>query len=243
MNQCNYMRCDVFYRRFFILLSVTSMLSLASVSHAAQHDPQYWIWAGILPDEAPKSSTVIIYQGNFVDIGGHYQFEHKGIYPSPLPGRQVQLVFRLHELLDAEYIAQTIKQFLWEWKRHQVHVSGIQLDFDSPSAKLSRYAAFLLVTRNKIPEELEFSITGLGAWLVEASRSDLKMIHDSVDYVTYQFYVGRTPLSSPARYLSFLETMPYRFKVGLLAAEVEPMLPAILIPNPSYLGVTYFIQH
>ncbi len=202
----------------------------------------YWIWAGLTPADAPADAELIVYQGNFVSQSGQLQFEHKGIYASPLKQSQIQLVFRLHEIQNPLFIVDTIERYIRDWRRHSVVVTGIQLDFDSPSAKLSEYASFLYQVREKLSIDLGFSITGLGTWLMDADAVTLRQLHAQVDTITYQLYVGRAPVRYPQRYINFLLHLKHPFKVGLLYNQQPLERTEQLQVNPAFKGFSYFIQ-
>ncbi len=223
-----------------IVVVLLGIVLLQNVEAQAHKD--YWIWAGITPADAPADAELIIYQGNFVVESERLMFEHKGIYPSPLTADGMQLVFRLHELRDPDYMVLTIERYMAEWQKHGVKTKGIQLDFDSPSAKLSEYAHFLNQIRTSLSKELQFSITGLGTWMMDADASTLKQLHQQVDVVTYQLYVGRQPVRYPQQYLNFLNRLNEPFKVGLLYSQ--PPLPGLkkLESNTAFKGFSYFIQ-
>lgn len=204
-------------------------------------EPQYWIWAGILPSDAPADTELLIYQGNFLGKDDGWNYEHKGIYPSP-NNSKVQLVFRMHELPEPAFVSGTIHKYILNWRRHDVNIAGVQLDFDSPSAKLEIYAIFLRKVRGLLSNELEFSITGLGTWLADTGPETLKVLHASVDYVTYQLYVEREPLSHPERYIRFLMNNKYPYKIGMLAANAPVVDIQMLTKNTAFKGVSYFIQ-
>lgn len=231
-------------RRLPISCFVALMLfTNACASQAATNDAQYWIWAGILPQEAPNNAEILIYQGNFIDTEDGVGFEHKGIYPSPLTHRRVHLVYRLHRLMSPSFIADTINGNIYRWQQLGVNIQGVQLDFDSPSAKLKQYATFLHAVRERLLANIGFSITGLGTWLADASADTLQLLHAQVDYIIYQLYRGRQSTPYSRRYISFLQKNPYPFRVGVLFAKSKPLVLASLANNPKFLGTTYFIQH
>lgn len=219
---------------------ITTMLAACTAEHPAD-PPEYWVWAGILPEEVPAGADILLYQGNFIVEGDTRLFDHKGVHPHPLERSGITLAFRLHELPAPELAVLVIETYITAWQRHGVSVSGVQLDFDSPSAKLDGYATFLAGVRERLPAGLDYSITGLGAWLAETDRETLAKLHDAVDYVAYQFYVGRTPLEQPGNYIRFLSRNPHPFKVGLLAHD-RTINPGAFTGSPGFRGVIYFLQ-
>ena len=204
--------------------------------------PAYWIWAGITPAEAPPGAELIVYQGHFLRAEGQWGFQHRGIYPSPVEQSHIQVVLRMHELPPPEYIADVVLQYMADWRRHSVAVTGVQLDFDSPSARLQRYVDFLRAVRRELPAHLTYSITGLATWLLDADASTLKALHDSVDHVVYQLYAGRELHDDPQPYLDFLSRNPHPFKIGLLSHRKAINGIDNVYPNPAFRGIVYFIQ-
>ncbi len=204
--------------------------------------PSYWIWAGRLPDEAPADARELwIHQGRFVQVGGSWDLEHQGLYPSPLARRRIQLVFRLHELPPPAFVAETLDAYSVAWGRHAVEVTGVQLDFDSPSASLADYGAFLGAVREQLPDGVGLSITGLATWLADAEPATRRALHRSVDHVAYQLYAGRRPHADAERFLRFLSRLPHPFEVGLLDRRHAPAAVARLRRNPAFRGTVVFL--
>ncbi len=102
----------------------------------------------------------------------------------------------------AELISETFKTDFDRAARDGARVAGIQLDIDAPTRLLPRYGETLRKLRERIPQGIKLSITGLPTWMDSPKIGDLL---DSVDFWTPQFYgasiPGRVdeliPISSP----------------------------------------------
>lgn len=233
-----------------LLIIAWSILPKQSPAPRQHH---HWLWAGLLPNELPPTvlsralpTRLYIYQGNIERANNHYFFVSKGIQPSPLPTgiNSIVLVLRMHHLPTPDSLIDVYQQRKAHWAEHSVSVVGLQLDYDSPSAKLSAYARHLRAVREKlhaVHPNAEFSITGLGSWMVDTDSETLTSLHSSVDFVAYQLYRHRTPIKHLGRYLTKLENLSHPFRTGLLSQQTLPENTK-LATNGYWLGHLYFHQ-
>ncbi len=103
----------------------------------------------------------------------------------------------------AQFVAETFSADLDRAARDGVRCAGAQLDLDIPTRLLPRYGAALRMLRERIPQGIKLSITGLPTWMDSPRMGELL---DSVDFWTPQFYGAAIPdridklipISSPA---------------------------------------------
>src|SRR5215468_300660 len=103
----------------------------------------------------------------------------------------------------AQFVAETFTADFDRATRDGAHVTGAQLDFDAPTRLLPRYGAALRMLRERMPQGVKLSITGLPTWMDSPQIVDLL---DSVDFWTPQLYGAAIPeradklipISSPA---------------------------------------------
>ncbi len=103
----------------------------------------------------------------------------------------------------AHLVAETFNADVERAARDGVRVTGMQLDIDAPTRLLPRYGVALRMLRERLPQGVKLSITGLPTWMDSPQIVELL---DSVDFWTPQFYgaaipdrVGKLiPISSPA---------------------------------------------
>lgn len=230
-------------RRFLFVVMATFVASIyGSLRRPLSVDVAWWVWAGIGLDEVPADAPVYLYQGLFSHNRQGERFEPRGYFPHPLDRSGIALVFRFDELIPAEFASKVINRRIERWRRHAVVIREIQLDFDSPTARLSSYAVFLARMRKGFPRYMKFTITGLGTWLLEGEPEDIAAIYQSVDAIVFQLYRGRKQVEKIDRYLTPLTEFEYPFKVGLLPT-MSAVGERLRQMNPKRLqGITYFYQ-
>jgi hypothetical protein len=215
------------------------LISLLLSSNAHSIDEAYWIWAGIPSNAAPANANHYVYQGNCKQ-GPTLIFEKKGLYPFPMQTKGLFLVFRLNSLaVEAKGLASLFEAQKTAWEKHRVSVFGIQIDFDSPSAKLGDYLRFLKELREKLPKGQRLSITGLGDWILSAARTDLTELASGVDEIVFQMYQGTKNFENASVFVDALEKKKLPFKLGLIAGQEH----SLDLKRYSYLkSVVYFVQ-
>lgn len=67
--------------------------------------------------------------------------------------------------LDPQAVTAQILQVLGDWQGQGLTLSGVEIDHDAGSARLSAYTEFLTHLRGALPANLPLSITALPAWL------------------------------------------------------------------------------
>ncbi|MDI3400888.1 DUF3142 domain-containing protein [Pseudomonas sp. V88_4] len=67
--------------------------------------------------------------------------------------------------LDPQAVTAQILQVLADWQGQGLTLSGVEIDHDAGSARLSAYTEFLTHLRGALPANLPLSITALPAWL------------------------------------------------------------------------------
>ena len=205
----------------------------------------YWIWAGIEPGrlsaEKWQSSELFVHQG-FIDTShGKPIFSKRGLSPHIIPSDRLRIVYRLNGLPDAAGIAWLYQRQKFLWEREGNTVLGIQLDYDSPTPKLGRYAEFLKELRGDLPPGTELSITGLRDWLASSDPAVLSRLSDSVDFVAFMLYHGNQPLRPIIKYATILSRFSRNFRVGLLPLQADDRRLAGIAHAPGYLGAVVFL--
>ena len=107
------------------------------------------------------------------------------------PAREYWLVYRYanHGVPDAEVaprIATEITRLQTEARARRLNVVGLQLDIDSPTSALARYADFLRDVRKDLPKGMQVSITALLDWF--HSGTAISEVIAQVDEFVPQFY-------------------------------------------------------
>ncbi len=77
---------------------------------------------------------------------------------------------------------------------------GLQLDCDTPTSKIGKYAGLIRLIREKVPEKTEISATMLLDWL---NSSELEDLMQEADLVIPQFYTAVLPETPEPEHLVF----------------------------------------
>lgn len=225
------------------LFTISYLLFFYSPLHRKDNIENYWIWAGILPRDVPANNILYVYQGVFIVKEDNYFFKRKGLYPHPIKAKELYLVFRIEGgLPDPENFAKLGMFYIASWQKHKIMVRGIQLDFDSPTAKLLKYNEFLINFRKFLPIEYKLSITGLGDWVINGNSETLIKMSKSIDEMVFQLYQGRKSLPGTDFYVEKIAKLNFPFKAGFLINQPYKNLIVKLKKNKYYLGEIFFLQ-
>ncbi|MEG2043093.1 MAG: DUF3142 domain-containing protein, partial [Hafnia sp.] len=77
-------------------------------------------------------------------------------------GRPVWLVVRLDgqlQHIDSSLVFENLLNQLHQWQQSGLSVTGVEIDYDSPSSKLVVYQQFLKLLRTRLPQDLQLSLT------------------------------------------------------------------------------------
>lgn len=227
----------------FLLVVVVS-LSGCSVSYSGQERPAkwttgFWFWQGSSSEVALAGEPLDVL---FVQVG---RIEHHnapaswdptgpwhvyGTLPEQLPpAKEYWLVFRYDEQgvpdeTVAPMLARELSELRAAARKRQLNVVGVQLDIDSPTNALPRYASFLREVRKSLPPGFQISITALLDWF-RSGTATAEVIRETDEFVP-QFYdvgdrnSGRGPRSiatkiDPSRWGPVFNRFRKRFRVGI----------------------------
>lgn len=212
----------------------------SSQSPPVHWDTGFWFWQGSSLDPAYSGETVDVI---FVQVGtisldsgrrlpaeSAEQWNSYGQWPDQMPpARDYWLVYRYERqgvpgLPAAMKLAEEISRLRAEARERNFHVVGIQLDIDSPTSALPRYAEFLREVRKDIPAGFEISITALLDWF--RSGTAIEDVIQQVDEFVPQFYdIGDPALFyrdsaiaariDPARWGPVFNWFHKRFRIGI----------------------------
>ncbi len=189
------------------VLLLTGSLGLSGCVASSQPPPLrwttgFWFWEGSSLDPAYSGATLDVL---FVQVGtlrsdrdgraGADPAERwytYGRWPDQMPAaRDYWLVYRYERqgvpsLAAAGKLAGEIYSLQAEARQRNLHLVGIQLDIDSPTSGLPRYAEFLSEVRKGLPAGFEISITALLDWFRAGTAID--GVIQQVDEFVPQFY-------------------------------------------------------
>ena len=202
-----------------------------------------WAWRPSAISKLRETDTPHIFQGLFSIADNEEIYQFQGVRPSQVQRSECDLVltYRLEDLVPAEMITARYRVHRKVWQKKGNRVAGLQIDFDSPSARLESYATWLRDLRSTLPSDTSFSITGLPDWLVSAPENDLQSVALQTDFIAFMMYQGITPVRDPSPYYAALRSSNLQFKIGLLPTQVKDQYIAQIRDLPGFIGTFIFI--
>lgn len=207
---------------------------LISFAHA-DVNADVWIWPGAYRAQSAQvaDQSVFVLQRNF---GSHGRVSTRGPSAWPWPVKDLTLVFRFESQPQPKQVAAEFTALKKLWESRGVRVVGLQLDYDSPTAKLASYRHDLSQLLKLMPPDSKLSVTGLADWL--------KLRHFDFDReitVYFQLYRGAREHSLEEMNLQELSRARYPFKLGLLPDQTLPAkFEASLQTNSRFKGYAKF---
>lgn len=197
----------------------------------------FYLWAGVKPPPVLKTARSIYLLAGEVGRSGGYI----SLRATPrIKHGEVWLVVRTRQIDWDQATQHTILAALERWRGGGNPVAGLQIDFDSSTKGLERYAAFLARVRGDLPARYRLSITGLMDWSANADPSALAGLRGVVDEVVVQSYQHHTTIPGYARYLERLARVPVPHKVALIEGG-EWREPPALRRDPLFRGYVVFL--
>jgi len=208
----------------------------------SEPSPAYWLWAGHKIKSHHANTILYLHQGFVRSVRNNSRaFYRRGFSPHKTPARALFIVIRMEKLLQDKQYVLALVRLIKQWEKHGNKVEGLQLDFDSATAKLLTYSRYLQFVHRILPKEYKLSITGLGDWLSNGKRQHLVAINSAVDEVVFQLYQHKTADSNILPYLSKLQLNGLAFKLGLVQRgqyNKNDLLKLKRLPN--YKGTVIF---
>ena len=223
-----------------LLLTASLILSGCTVGSTqpapARWTTGFWFWQGSTIDPAYSGQQLDVL---FVQVGTirkeglgwvrtAAQWHAYGTLPSELPpAREYWLVWRYdgRGVPDSEVAAILGNEFVRlrdaAHERH-LNVAGLQLDIDSPTSALPRYAEFIREVRKRLPDGMRISITALLDWFRDGAGIDAVIA--AVDEFVPQFYDIGDPGDAQAAIASRIDAARWgpvfnrfykRFRIGI----------------------------
>ena len=206
---------------------------------AEDHD-SFWLWAGVEPQSAlSRAKEIYLLAGEVSDRGGPRVISQRSAAPH-IEGPDVWIVYRAQTINWNEAVITEVLNHVEQWRQAGNEVVGLQIDFDSGTRNLERYAAFLTMLRRRLPKTYRLSITGLLDWSANGNKAGLDALSGVVDEVILQIYQGRHVIPGYEAYLKQLQRVKMPFRIGLLqGGDWQP--PPDLATNKYFKGYVVFL--
>lgn len=207
------------FSKLLLALAGAGVILLASAAWRFAHAPRawtieetpvaFWSWRTDAPDDVEIQTAIRETRFDALFLrAGQIDYENEtsrrirpaaGRFPRAI---EIHLVYNAtpallenFERLDIDRLAATITETYCHdaerAARDGARVRGLQLDFDSPTRLLPRYAEILRRVRARLPGETQLSVTGLPTWMDSQPR--LAEVLDAVDFWIPQFYGAQIP--------------------------------------------------
>ncbi len=174
-------------------------------------DDEYWIWRASDLEFVSTKDRLIIYQGN---IYNDHRYEHIGLHPYNLnTEKPVRLLLRLYALPSPNKLAELYYSLKLRWQKHGVDISGLQVDYDSPSAKLIAYSQWIKQLQAVLEEE-HISVTGLVSHAHD-NIDGLYHLSNSAEYVVVQLYQHQRAHQALSEVIDRLDKHSVRYRIGI----------------------------
>ena len=214
----------------------------SGASSARLPDADCWLWPGASPRRCGETARVYLLQGHFYPDG---HFEVQGPRPgrAPREGREMVLVYRMDRLPPNGALRAAAAPVIDAWRRRGWRMRGVQVDFDSPSAKLVRYARWIRLENDRFRRagvDGITSLTGLGDWLVSGLPADLRSLDRAAGEIAFMFYHQGRGIEPFQGFIDALARSGLRFRLGLLPAQRHDRRFAALREKSGYLGDIVF---
>lgn len=190
--------------RLFLVLSISSMWGCRSNVPPPPLQVSFWYWHTpfrLSETEVSELRNIGVQQlfvraGTLSEQEGHMSVVLPQSFEAPPCDFPVCLVINLdyvfvrgYDEVDNGLAASTLAR-AFEAQRRRAEkagfkVNGLQIDFDSPTSKLEKYADLLKRIRPELPPGIALSITALPTWL---TAQEFEPLLASVDYFVPQFY-------------------------------------------------------
>jgi hypothetical protein len=155
-------------------------------------------------------------------------------------GPALWLVVRVERLDWTDAIYAAVLHVLALWTTAGNRVLGLQIDFDSATRGLNRYATFLSDLRRRLPQAYRLSITGLLDWSAGGDPAALARLAGSVDDLVVQTYQGRRTIPGYEAYIAALRRTGIPYRLGLVEGGVWHE-PSGVADDPNFRGYVVFL--
>ena len=206
---------------------------------AADYD-SFFLWAGVTPPAVlDRAKSVYVLAGE-VRANDNTRFVRLRPEAPSASHAEIWLVLRVERLDWEPEVTRQLLGELARWKAAGANMQGVQVDFDSATMQLGRYAEFLETLRADLPKGTRLSITGLMDWSANGDPAALAALGAVVDEVVIQTYQGRKTIPGYENYLASLARLDFPYKVGLVDGG-EWRAPAGLARDPDFKGYVVFV--
>lgn len=200
----------------------------------------FFLWAGVKPPALLDEARSVYLLAGEVRAADNARFVPLRAEPPRARHAELWLVLRVERIDWEPSVMRQLEREIARWRAAGANLRGVQIDFDSATLHLDRYAAFLSDLRRQLPGDLRLSVTGLLDWSANGDPAHLAAIGNVVDEIVIQTYQGRTTIPGYEGYLASLARIKLPYKVALVDGG-EWRAPPSLAADPNFQGYVVFL--
>ena len=135
-------------------------------------------------------------------------------------GNSFLLTFRLENLPTVYEVADTYKKYSSIFMKSKINVTGLELDYDSPSSKIRVYKDWIKRLSKLLPKD-HIEITGLTTWVYD-NEQDTQELFKEVKRINFQLYHIDKNKIPTQRFFNFLNNISEKkISLGVMCNDYE----------------------
>jgi uncharacterized protein YktA (UPF0223 family) len=157
-------------------------------------------------------------------------------------GNSFLLTFRLENLPSVYEIADTYKKYSSIFMKSKINIRGLELDYDSPSSKISAYKDWIKRLSKLLPKD-HIEITGLTTWVYDNGQ-DTQELFKEVKRINFQLYHIDKNKIPTQRFFNFLNNISEKkISLGVMCNDYEfTKTITNSIKKSSKISIGYFLN-
>jgi uncharacterized protein YktA (UPF0223 family) len=157
-------------------------------------------------------------------------------------GNSFLLTFRLENLPSVYEIADTYKKYSSIFMKSKINIRGLELDYDSPSSKISAYKDWIKRLSKLLPKD-HIEITGLTTWVYD-NEQDTQELFKEVKRINFQLYHIDKNKIPTQRFFNFLNNISEKkISLGVMCNDYEfTKTITNSIKKSSKISIGYFLN-
>ncbi len=157
-------------------------------------------------------------------------------------GNSFVLTFRLENLPTLYEVADTYKKYSSIFMKSKINITGLELDYDSPSSKIRVYKDWIKRLSKLLPKD-NIEITGLTTWVYD-NEQDTRELSKEVKRINFQLYHFDKNKIPTQRFFNFLNNISEKkISLGVMCNDYEFTKTIInSVKKSSKISIGYFLN-
>ena len=157
-------------------------------------------------------------------------------------GNSFLLTLRLENLPTIYEVADTYKKYSKIFKKSEIKIKGLEVDYDSPSSKIKVYKDWIKRLGELLPKD-HIEITGLTTWVYD-NEQDARELSKEVKRINFQLYHIDKNKIPTQRFFNFLNNISEKkISLGVMCNDYEfTKTITNSIKKSSQISIGYFLN-